>query len=175
MMDESDEKLQKKLFDSTSRVATMAAIHEDLYTTKDFANIPFDNLVQKLFKRINSLQFSKKEIEIVYDLADFKLNMQYAIPCALVLNEVVTNTYKHAFEGRDGGLICVKSEKVGNLIKFEITDNGVGLPDRLLLQEAESLGMQLIGTLTQQLEGKSTYMRHEDGGTRFTLEFRIKE
>ncbi|MCH8494825.1 MAG: PAS domain S-box protein [Balneolales bacterium] len=174
MMDESDEKLQQKLFDSTSRVATMAAIHEDLYKTKDFANIPFDSLIQKLLIRINSLQLSKKKIDIQYDLTDFKLNMQYAIPCALTLNEVVTNIFKHAFEGRDGGLICVKSEKIRSTIKFEITDNGIGIPDRPLLQEAESLGMQLIGTLTQQLEGKSTYMRREDGGTRFTLEFRVK-
>ncbi|KPQ00978.1 MAG: chemotaxis signal relay system bifunctional protein-glutamate methylesterase / methyltransferase Che [Bacteroidetes bacterium HLUCCA01] len=171
LMEESDEVVTAKLLDSISRIGTMAAIHEDLYSTTDFSAVTFTNIVGKLTDSVSSLLQGDRNISVQTELEDLRMDMNHAIPAALILNEAITNVYKHAFGGRDGKLL-VRVKLMRDRVLVQVEDDGRGLPDNVSLDATESLGMQLIRTLTEQLEGTSRYERL-DKGTRFTLDFPV--
>ncbi|MCC5925929.1 MAG: PAS domain S-box protein [Bacteroidetes bacterium] len=168
LMDETNTVVIEKLTDSITRISTMAVIHEDLYKTSDFAEVTFSNIVKKLVSSISGLVEGNQQVGTVLNLEDFRLDMNQAIPSALILNEVITNIYKHAFP-KGAGNIEVSTKLMGDIVEIRVKDDGIGLPENISIEETETLGMQLIRTLSDQLGGKSHYARAEVG-TLFTLE-----
>lgn len=171
--EETDEDLRNKLFDSVARIQTMAAIHELLYKSNSFSNLRLDENIQKLVSNITDTFQSAKKIDISYNLDVIKLNVNQAIPCSLIINEVVTNSLKHAFE--DIGTISIQLWEEQNKIHLTIADNGKGLPANYhQLMHKGSLGFKLIDTLSKQLE--ATYGFYSDeNGTKFSLSFNRAE
>ena len=171
MMEEPDERVQKKLYDSIFRISAMAAIHEDLYKSQDFSEISFARVIEKLVTSVSNLLQGDKSIETLFDMGDFRLQMSQAIPSALILNEVITNIYKHAFPDAKTGRVSVQAAKSEAGVRIQIQDDGVGLPVDYDITKLDSLGMQLIRTLTDQLLGKYRYENLPEGGTLFELNF----
>jgi two-component sensor histidine kinase len=99
-----------------------------------------------------------------------RLKLLKAIPCALLVNEVVTNAYKHAFKHHEEGEIKVKLRKNNGDILIDIRDNGVGLQDDFMEETSSSIGMTLIKLLKQQLEGEMEF--HNQNGTHFVFTFK---
>jgi two-component system, chemotaxis family, CheB/CheR fusion protein len=174
VMEESNIQVQKKLYDSIFRISAIAAIHEDLYKSQDFSEISFARVIERLVNSVSSLLQGDKSIEIEYDTNDFRLPMNQAIPSALILSEVITNIFKHAFPNSDSGKISVFAEQSEEGVRIRVRDNGVGLPANYDVAKADSLGMQLVRTLTDQLLGEYVYQSSTDGGTEFELKFRIE-
>jgi two-component sensor histidine kinase len=105
----------------------------------------------------------------VLDVAGVSLDVDAAIPCALIINETVSNAFKYAFPNEREGEIRISLARDGNVIRMTISDNGVGLPDGMTFGASESLGLQLVHSLTDQLGG--TVQLSTENGTRFEIQF----
>ena len=156
------------LKESQDRIKSMAFIHESLYQTKDFSSINFSeyvvNLSQNLLHSYSSLEH---EIKLNLDIQNVFLNLDLAIPCGLIINEIVSNALKYAFvDKKEDAEIMIKMHLVGENLQLQIKDNGIGLPKHIDYRNTESLGLQLVVTLVDQLNGSidldSTQGAHYD-------------
>ena len=151
----SDQGTKDILKESINRIKSMSVIHETLYKSKNFASLNFSDYILGLTEDIirTYKSDSNLELNIVADLSDLKLDIRQAIPCGLIVNEIITNAVKYAFKGVTKGEIYLKIKKEEGNVFFEIGDNGCGLPPDLNLKETNSLGLQLVQTLVEQLDG----------------------
>ncbi|MDL1898586.1 GAF domain-containing protein, partial [Anaerolineae bacterium CFX7] len=157
--------------ESQARVRSMALIHEKLYQSKDLARIDFSGYVRELMVYLfRSYTVSPDQIQTEFEMGEIYLGIDTAIPCGLIISELVTNAMKYAFpNGRRGRLaIALHPRDDGNLV-LRIADNGVGFPDDFDWRESDSLGLQLVSTLTSQLHGKMEVSGRD--GACFTLTF----
>ena len=159
--------------ESQSRVKSMAIIHEKLYQSVDLSNINFKGYIQSLVSYLISY-YSKESIDIEMDVEnDIVLNMDTAVPCGLIINELFINSLKHAFVAKNSGKIKVSlhPDKIEDGCYILImSDNGVGLPDDVDIENPQKLGLQLVVSLTNQLDGKIILDTTE--GTKYTIRFR---
>jgi PAS domain S-box-containing protein len=158
------------LRDSQNRIRSMALIHERLYQSPDLASIDFGryikDLVAQLF-RAYGLQSGTVTPEIQTD--QVYLAVAVAIPCSLIVNELVSNALKHAFPGGRPGTVRVLLHAIDNKLKLVVADDGVGLPAGFDIAGSQSLGLQLVVTLAEQLEG--TLVHRSGPGTEFEIVF----
>ncbi|HEY0030351.1 MAG TPA: PAS domain S-box protein [Bacteroidia bacterium] len=167
-----DEGTLNILKESQNRIKSMAFIHESLYQTKDFSNINFTEYVINLSQNlIHSYSNFDHEIKLNLDIQNVFLNLDLAIPCGLIINEIVSNALKYAFvDDHQGGEITISMKIEGENLVLIIGDNGVGLPKHIDYRNTESLGLQLVVTLTDQLSGK-IHLNLEKG-TNYTIIFK---
>ena len=157
--------------ESQNRVKSMSMIHEQLYQTDDIAKIDFKIYVNGLIKSLFQIySFGLKRIEWNVNIEDVKLDIETAIPCGLIINELVSNSLKHAFKEAHDGKITVNMRKNKNLITMEVSDNGIGLPANFEVEKASTLGLKLVTTLVDQLEGNMVIDRSK--GTSFKITFK---
>lgn len=168
-----NEETRKIVRNSQMRIKSMAEVHELLYQTGDFSNVTLHHFVDKLVDNITRLYSTdEREISVDTEIADVKLNVNQAIPAAIIINELVTNACKHAFDESEAGRVKVDLHKSGDRIQLTVADNGSGLPGDFDLQTRKSIGFTLINELTRQLEGGLEV--EQDGGTAFRLTFPIR-
>ncbi|MFO7799125.1 MAG: PAS domain S-box protein [Rhodohalobacter sp.] len=161
---ETDERVQEKLYDSTGRIKTMATIHELLYRASSFKNLRLDRNIEQLITNITDTYHSSIDLELSYDMESVELNINDAIPCSLILNEIVTNILKHAYDDGDSGTMHISLIEEDGTVTLKIRDDGKGLPDDLDEEDSgTSLGMELIQTLTSQLHGSYSYTSLDEG------------
>jgi PAS domain S-box-containing protein len=138
-----------------SRVETMAQIHEMLYQSKDYSNVPFCKYAKELTTRVLSASgLSPEEVTIRYDMQDISLGVDKAIPCALILNELLSNALKHAFPKGAGAIYIELRQLPEAHILLCVSDDGIGIPSGFDPLRSSSLGMQLVVTLAEQLDGR---------------------
>jgi two-component sensor histidine kinase len=146
----------------------MALIHDKLYKNDSLDNVDFSGYVSELVTEIKySYPTLSANIEIQTNISNVTLTVNNAIPCGLILNELLTNCYKHAFKGRTKGSIDITFTCSENNFLLRIKDDGVGLKSGY--ENSESLGMIVILSLSEQLGGKHTFT--VDNGTCFELAF----
>lgn len=169
--EEQDSAIQDRLSDGIVRIKTMANIHEQLYQSSSFSRLEFMENIQSLVSNIMQTFQSETEIAIDYHCDTVELNINQAIPCSLIVNEVVTNIFKHAFPEREKGnmVISLSEDSEGNFVELSIYDDGIGLPSEAT-NESGSLGLSLIDVLSQQLEAEYKYKAAEQG-TVFSITF----
>jgi two-component sensor histidine kinase len=173
---ETDEEFQKKLMDSTMRIKSMANIHEQLYQSQSFSNMDFETGLKNLVKTIIDTMSDGKSVNTSFKLEPVKLNINQAVPCSLIVNEVVTNSLKHAFKDRNDGVISVSLAKIEQELRLKITDNGPGFKNEENSRESNSLGLELIHTLAHQLEADYQYgSRENESGAHFNMEFIVSD
>ena len=162
------------LTDNQNRVHSMALIHEHLYNSDNFKQIDFAQYISDLmYSLLNLHNTPLGNVALEFDLDEIYLGIDIAIPCGLIFNELVSNCYKHAFPGERKGKIHITFRmENGNQYILIVRDHGIGFPEDLNFREAKSLGLQLICTLTDQLEG--TIMLDRGGGTVFRIVFPTK-
>ena len=167
------DKESKILFEeSQKRVETMSLIHEKLYRSQDLARIDFREYVDGLVENLLTLNAGKsKLIEMNMDIKGVVLDIINSIPCGLIINELVSNSLRHAFpNGKKGRIdIHMNVDKQG-MVSLSVSDNGTGFPENVDFRNTQSLGMQLVSSLVNQLSGKIDLDRNE--GTCFRIEFR---
>lgn len=160
------------LNDCQNRIKSMALIHERLYKSSDFANVDFTEYLNTLVANISSsYNIDPRRISIVVQAEKLRLPIDSAIPCGLIVNELITNAVKHAFPDGRSGVIKVRlygTENGRSIV--EVSDNGVGIKDDLDLEMATTLGLQLVKVLVGQINGSINVKK--DTGTTFVISFK---
>jgi two-component sensor histidine kinase len=169
-----DEKISKMFEETQNRVLSIAKLHEQLYSSENLKEI---DIKQHFLPLINDLVEEYKlgtKIKLDLDIVDVKMGAETLVPLGLIINEMISNSLKYAFKGRDKGIIKINIAKLDNG-RFEmiIGDNGVGMDNDFNFEESNSLGTQLIQIFTEQLNG--SIERINEKGTVFKIEFEKQE
>ncbi len=170
----SDPAALEMLRDSQNRVHSMALIHQTLYGSQDFARVDFALFIDTLLPvLVKSYGIDTDRIAVRVDVEPVRLPIDIAIPCGLIVNELITNAFRHAFpEPRSGEIRVALTRQLGDEVLLSVSDDGCGLPDDLDIATTETLGLQLVWMLGQQIDG--TLSIHPVGPTRISVQFPIK-
>lgn len=158
--------------ESQNRIKSMALIHEKLYRSENLANINakeyFMDIADGLVR-----SYGAHGVKVTVEVGDVSLGMDAAIPCGLIVNELVSNSLKHAFP-HGSGEVHVALSSADGIMELVVRDNGVGMPERIEFRNTDTLGLRLVTTLAEdQLGGRITLRR--DKGTEFCIQFEQKE
>jgi PAS domain S-box-containing protein len=170
--------------ESMDRVFSIALIHEDLYKGKNIDVLNFSQYIKELSKNLLLTYRLKTDVNLNFNLDENLLfDIDIAIPIGIIVNELVSNSLKYAFQGRDKGLIQIKlrrdetGECENNSCKSDfvliVSDDGIGIPENLNIENLDSLGLQLVTSLVDQLDGELDLKRNN--GTEFTIKFNVTE
>lgn len=169
-LDVDDEQMLEILTVSRNRIKSMALIHDTLYRTEDLTRIDFSKYINKLITHLFSIYCTENSrINVHQDVHGVYLNINQAIPCGLITNELVSNSLKHAFDADEKGELHIKMSKSAGKYFLQVQDNGKGLPDELDLKNSGTLGLQIVHDLLKQLRG--TISLDRKGGTEYTIQF----
>lgn len=165
-----DPQAVEKLIECQRRVRTMALVHEKLYQSRTLGVINAAEYIKSLIADLMNSYMVSTPVDVTVEVDDVNINLDMAIPCGLIINELVTNSLKYAFAGRTNGkLSLVMHHQEDHTFSLTVQDDGVGLPPDYEARSAASLGTQLIIVLVHQLGGE---MKAEtDHGARFTITF----
>lgn len=168
-----NEETKKALRNSQSRLKSMALVHDKLYNTSSLTEIEMSHYIRELVQSLrDTFVGPDQDITLEFDFDGISLDIDKAIPCGLLINEIVVNAFKHGFENKDSGVIRVSMKEQNGTAVLIITDNGEGIPDDFDIQQSSSLGMMLIDTFKNQLGAE---LEVDTGnGTRFTFSFTVK-
>jgi len=172
-----DEATQAIFKDSQNRVKSLALVHEKLYQSKDLARIDFSDYLKNLSSFIfTTYKTNIQNLKIDYDLDEVYLSVEVSVPLGLIINELLSNVLKYAFindqkEDFEDRIILIKLKKYADDKHIiSVSDNGIGLPESFNIEETESLGLKLVTSLVQQIEGKLEV--HPKDNTEFKITFK---
>lgn len=166
-----DDKDRELFIESQNRVKSLALIHEKLYRSKDLARIDFAEYIRDLVYYLFYTYISNPEsIKLNFILEKLNLNIETGIPCGIIINELVTNSLKHAFPSKRKGLITIELYPEKEDYVLIIRDNGIGFPEDIYFRNTKTLGMRLVINLVNQINGK-IYM-DQNSGTEFKIIFK---
>ncbi|WP_280173645.1 PAS domain S-box protein [Fodinibius roseus] len=167
-MESDSGELKQRLRDSQTRINSIALTHEILYQQQHFARIEFGENIKRLV--VKTVKTFNGNVELRYDTASVELNINQALPCALIVNELVTNALKHAFYGGNGAVLEIELYSENEEVYLRVSDNGKGLPENIDVENPKTLGMQLVDTLKDQLDAELNIST--GNGTTFELRFK---
>jgi PAS domain S-box-containing protein len=184
-----DSEILEAFRESQNRVISMALIHEELHKGGGFETLNFSPYIKELSENIlHTYSVGNNYISLKMDLVENAFfDMDTSVPLGIIVNELVSNSFKHAFAGRSKGEIRIKlgreenGEWIGSTnegfrttdFNLTVSDNGVGIPENIKVKELESLGLQLVTTLVDQLDGELELKRNN--GTEFIIKFKVTE
>ncbi|HME44151.1 MAG TPA: PAS domain S-box protein, partial [Syntrophorhabdales bacterium] len=159
------------LRESRNRIKSMALVHERLYSSPDLASVDMGKYTRNLVSDLRQSHMAEDGlIRLRLDIEDIPLGITEAIPCGLIINELVSNALKHAFPKGRQGEITIQLRRVGaSQIRLTVADNGIGFPEDVDFRKSPSLGLTLINSLVEQLDG--TIQLDREHGTAFTITF----
>lgn len=163
------------LEESRNRIQSMALVHEQLYRSKEYASIAFGDYVDQLASTLFSMyQVGFENVRLVVEADRVNLDLEKAIPCGLLLNELITNSLKYAFPAGRRGKVWVRLAHTNGNMVLHVGDDGVGLPENFDLKNTKSLGLQLVNLLVvHDLQGN---ISHESvKGTQYCIEFPVSK
>ena len=167
----TDNKILEVFKESQTRIRSMALIHEKLYQSRDLDKINFSDYIDSLIKDLyKSYRSQLSRITINYETGQIFLEIDQAILCGLIINELISNSIKHAFKDTDEGEIQVKIFNEGEDYQIIVEDNGIGFPKDFDIENTDSLGLQLVTSLTSQMAGKLEI--NSDNGTVVKISFK---
>ena len=178
-----DSEVLKAFRESQNRVISMALIHEELYKGDGFEMLNFSPYIQELANHLFlTYRLGNPDIRLNLDLEEnLFFDMDTAVPLGIIVNELVSNSLKHAFQGKDSGEIRIKFHRGESKSEdcksvsfiLTISDNGIGIPENINIKKLDSLGMQLVTALVDQLDGEFELKRNS--GTEFIIRFTVEE
>ncbi len=166
--------VDRVLAESQRRVQSISMIHEKLYQNERLAEIDFEKYVRELVDIIAySFNQAEKDIEVTIEVEDFKLGIDQGIPCGLILNELISNAFEHAFKEQKTGSIeiIIEHNQSTDMVEMIVRDDGTGIPSDLDIKQKDTLGITLIKTLVKQIEGELEIESSEGNGTRVWISF----
>ncbi|HMK45792.1 MAG TPA: histidine kinase dimerization/phosphoacceptor domain -containing protein, partial [Methanocella sp.] len=155
--------------ESQNRIKSMALIHEKLYRSENLSHVDFSEYVASLTGYLTKSYILRPNVALQIDIQDISLDVDTAIPCGLIINELVSNTLKYAFRDGMAGTIRVSMDRDKGGYVLKVGDNGSGLPKGLDFRNSPSLGLQLVNTLVDQIGG--TIELEPGSGTTFVITF----
>lgn len=171
----NDENTINILKECQNRIKSMAFIHESLYQNKNFTKIKFSEYIINLSKNlVQSYKLNNNLIDIKLEIDEVFLNLDESIPCGLIINELVSNALKYAFTNKEQGEIEIKVKNKADKLYLSVADNGKGLPSGFSIENTQTLGLQLVNSLSEQLDAELKLSSNPEQGTRFEIEFKLK-
>ncbi|MCX7667249.1 MAG: PAS domain S-box protein, partial [Gemmataceae bacterium] len=160
-----DPKILQLLQDCQDRVRSMALVHEQLYSSPDLSKINFSQYTRELVQSLHrNYNHSGHDIQLQLDLESVTLDVEKAIPCGLILNELITNAFKHAFPNHLSGHIRISlNQKETGEVTLSVVDSGIGIKPNIIENKKISLGMRLIHSLSKQIDGRVDFINHNPG------------
>lgn len=167
-----DPEIKSMFRESQDRIRTMALVHEKLYQTKDLSRIDFAEYIRSLAAYLFRTYLTEAgRVQLKTDMDKTFLDINTSIPCGLIVNELVSNALKHAFPDERKGEIAIElRESEGGTLRLTVRDNGIGFPEGADLRTTDTLGLQIVTLLVDQIDGKIDVKR--DHGAVFTVTFR---
>ncbi len=154
-----------------NRIKSMSFIHESLYQTTAFSSIKFSDYVVTLTQNlVHSYRIYSGLVVLKHEVEEVFLNLDTSIPCGLIVNELVSNALKYAFPEGKKGEVWVRLKDDSGLVTLVVSDNGIGLPDGFDFRQTDSLGLQLVTSLVEQINGE--IFCENKIGTKFTVSFK---
>ena len=168
----ADNALKKMMREGQDRIQSMALIHQNLYESDDLSGIEIKNYIHELTQNISSAHHSPdQKIDVEINADDSKLDIDTAIPLGLILNELLTNSFKHAFKNKSNGQIKIEfNERNGNEYDLKVEDDGTGFRKDVTPEKSKSLGLNLVRGLVRQLDGNLQFSSSEKG-TIYSINF----
>ncbi len=156
-----DATVRSMFIEGQHRIRSMALVHEKLYRSSELARVPLADYATELSSLLfRSFGVDAERIALEVDADPIRLSIDNAIPCGLILNELISNALKHAFPEGRCGVVTVGIKRAGDaVVALRVRDDGVGLPDRVDCQYNDTLGLELVKTLVQQLQGELQILR----------------
>lgn len=169
-MQTEDKLIQDILIESQNRVRSMSMVHEKLYRSTNLSRIAFDDYIRELTAdQMNTWLGRDSVIQKHFDVDYVEIDIDKAIPCGLLVNELISNAVKHGLKHQSSGNLWLSLHKNEGTVRITVANDGNKLPENFTLEHTETLGMQLIDSLTRQLDGKLEFKT--DPHTVFELEF----
>jgi two-component sensor histidine kinase len=165
------QEVKDALEDCRNRVFSMALVHRNIFNNNSIVELNFKTYIENLTAEIRNSLGDNKPVDIRLDTELVMLDLSNAIPCGLILNELIINSFKYATTDNNLLMIDIKLRYINNFVELEVRDNGKGLPENWI-QNNGSLGMELINSLSQQIDG--THLFRNDNGLVFRLKFNLK-
>jgi len=160
--------------ETQSRARSMAIIHERLYQSEDLKTMDFDKYIRTLaMELLRTYKVSPDLVKLHLNVGEVKLDINTAIPLGLIVNELISNSMKHAFPNGRKGEINIDFDLMDDVYSLKVSDNGIGFPEDLDFQKTESLGLQLVNTLSRQIDATVELDRSQ--GTCFIIKFEETE
>jgi two-component sensor histidine kinase len=168
----ADERLSVALLESQQRVASMALIHEFLYGSEYLDRVNFGRYVEQLANELQtSYTGNSGLITVAIEAEEIDLPVHRAIPCGLIVNELLSNAFKHGFPKKRSGKIIVRFAQLGSsMLSLSCRDNGVGIPGGIDWQNLRSLGLKIVQILAKQIDAELT-LDASGGETCFEMTF----
>jgi PAS domain S-box-containing protein len=166
-----DEKARQLFQESRNRIHSMALIHDKLYQHENLAKINFCSYINDLVEHIRESYTMETEVSFSVVCNEIFLDIKYAVPCGLILNELISNSCKHAFKGKAQGEIRIVCTKMGDKFTMAVRDDGVGFDISGGEKKQQSLGMTLISALSEQVGGNVKFAR--ENGTAYYISFEV--
>lgn len=161
---------RKILQESRDRVLSMALVHEQLYASENLANIDMARYIEELATKLyHSYQVDIERIRLNFDIESLMLSIEQAVPCGLLIQELVSNAIKHAFPNGENGTIFISLHRQDEQLRLIVRNTGVPFPREIDIERADTMGLDLINTFTQQLQGVLELDRKY--GATFTITF----
>jgi PAS domain S-box-containing protein len=164
----NDETGREILRECRSRIDAIALIHEKLYESRDYSRVPFSEYLRSLAQGVVSAA-DVVGVDLQFDVEHISLPVHQAIPCGLIFNELITNALKHAFVGRSDGCIRITFRSSGERLSLSVQDNGAGIQSPTQARTGQTMGLQVVATLTDQLGGEWELSSNQ--GTCVTIRF----
>jgi len=168
----TSEEIRSSLNEAQDRINSMALLHQLLYRNNQMTSLLFNEYLEGLISQISSgFSLKSKSISIKTQILELELDLDTAIPLGLITNELVSNAYKHAFNGKEGLIYVELSKLVKNTYQLKIRDNGSGLPANFDLHSNESLGLDIVCILSEQINAELKI--YNDNGANFEIIFKV--
>ncbi len=167
-----EESAKNALYDASTRVQSMMILYDKLYRSDDFMRVSLNDYFPPLIDEVIRNFHSSESVTILKEIDDIVLNTDILSPLGIILSELLTNTMKHAFKGKSGGIIKVSAKQANSTISITVEDDGAGIPDYVDIHNSQGFGLQLIGMLTDQINGTIDVER--DNGTSVKITFEIQ-
>ncbi|NUM41959.1 MAG: PAS domain S-box protein, partial [Leptospiraceae bacterium] len=165
----TDKQVLKFLNDTSLRVQAMSTLHNKLYSSENFSRINMYDYIETIVRQIKKIHTLQEKIQIHLNIQDIEMNIESAMPCGLIVNEIVTNSFKHAFHENQLGEIGIDFILENEKCKMRIYDNGKGFPNEIQWNSASTLGLRMIQMLTRQL--KADVIVDNSKGTCYIITF----
>jgi len=169
--DDNGARVNQILTECKDRVKTIAIIHDKLYQSEDMTSIEVRKLISDIANSlIYSFRDTGSQIDLILNIQDISIGIDIAIPIGLIINEIVSNSVKYAFPSKMNGEVCIDFHAMNGEFVLNVHDNGIGLPEDFNTEKSDSLGMYLIYTLAEQLNGRAEFIRNN--GTTVKIHFK---
>ena len=167
----NDQEPLQMLMDAQNRIQAMSMVHEKLYQSTRLSDVNIMEYIEDLAMALVASYHREGQVTLKLDMADIRFNIDMAVPCGLIINELMTNSLKYAFPGGRPGEVSIALHGLGGKkVQLTFADNGIGVPDGFDLKQVKSLGLKLLTNLaTQQLHGQVRLQC--DHGCRYELTF----